>query len=194
MSAPVPSLAGVEVVESESAADYLLKAYHELRVQPGIERLVGCWGVNEEGRKDAFDVLYKAANDPREEFFEYLEKLFSVKSAVAEAESAGEELERTKKYLQIFSQCVAGEDPEILRQYRRLSSVGEVVAKKRIGDFFKDKMNQFLKEGFSDLWKERIGKVRVIANDCEALAGGGVIHKPQARRADGGGREAGGGR
>lgn len=191
MSAPVPAI----TEESESSAEYLMRAYLELRVQPSMEQLIECWGVSEEGKKDAFDVLYKAANDPREEFFEYLEKLFSAEPVAAEGMGAEgrkkiEDLARSKQYLQIFSQCAAGEDPEILRQYRRLSSDGEREAKEKIGNFFKEKMNQFLEERFPDLLKERKGKVRVIANDCEAGgsggSSGGAIHRPQARRADGG--------
>ncbi len=183
MSAPAP------VLTSESSAEYLMIAYLELRVQPSMEQLIECWGVNEEGRKDAFDALYKAANDPREEFFEYLEKLFSAEPVAAEGMGAEgrkkiEDLARSKQYLQIFSQCAAGEDPEILRQYCRLSSLREEDSKIEIGNFFKKEMNQFLKERFPDLWKERIGKVRVIANDCDVSAGGGggsgVVYRPEA--------------
>lgn len=182
------------VVTEESAAEYLLKTYYELCIQPSMERLAECWGVNEDGRKDAFDALYKSINDPREEFFEYLEKLFE---PVLTGEGLAEEFVRSKEYLQIFSKCAAGVGREILEQYCRLSSDGEERAQEKIGNFFKEKMNQFLEERFSDLLEERRKSVKVIANDCGAGAGGGgagggIIHRPQARRmADGAESEKG---
>jgi hypothetical protein len=211
----------------DSTAEYLARAYLELRIQPNMERIIECWSADEktagEGRRDAFDVFYMAANDPLEEFLEHLENLFSVKPSAKnfftkdESESgvteermaeitkkiteAEKNLAQTKQDLQIFSRCAAGEDPEILRQYCRLSSGGEEKSKTEIKNFFQSEMNKFLRDNFSDLWEARCKEVRVIvANDYVGGGGGGsgggsaatVLCHPAARRLDDHTRKIGG--
>lgn len=227
MTAPAKRKFEAVEKEEDSAAEYLVRSYLEFRIQPNMERIIECWSADKkaagEGRRDVFDVLYMVANDPLEEFLEHLEKLFSVKPSAEnfftkdESESGVTEermaeitkkiteveknLAQTKQDLQIFSRCAAGEDPEILRQYCRLSSGGEEKSKTEIKNFFQSEMNKFLCDNFPDLWEARCKEVRVIvANDYVGGGGGGsgggsaatVLCHPAARRLDGHVLEIGG--
>lgn len=161
----------------------VVQTYFDDKIIPFVSKLIASWSVEEEGRKDAFDILFEVTNDTYEESEKYLNARYR---SDASDETVQKKIKEAKDKLLALSRCIKGLDDEVFRQCARFTDEEGGALKSRIGNFFQTKMNKFIKEQFPDLLETRTAvEAGVVANDVGAGEGDGAsarIYRPTAER------------
>lgn len=175
----------------------VVQEYFKGKIKRFVRELTESWsrdkdgGIDEDGKRDAFEILSRVTSYSYEEYEKYLNERYSSDTS---DEVVAKSLDEAKAKLLVLSKCVNGQDDEIFRQCDRLTDEEEGALRSRIGNFLKTKMNKFIKKQFSDLLEDCVSDeasamsaTAVIANDRRAGGGGsgGVSGLKAMRLVDG---------